>query len=135
MSTHATEAILAELRERFECWNTGELDEMASMYSPGAELDTTAAMPDGRVYVGKDAMRRYWDEAWEVWEGVRIEPLDVIDVGGGRYVVPIHNWGRAKRSGIEVDQRFAFLYTLGEDGLVIRNQMFPDAESAIEAAQ
>ncbi len=89
---HATEAIMAELRERFECWNTGELDEMASMYSPRAELDTTAAMPDGRVYVGKDAMRR----------------------------VPIRSWGRAK---------------LGEDGLVIRNQMFPDAESAIEAAR
>jgi ketosteroid isomerase-like protein len=133
--TQASKGLLAEMRERFECWNTGELDRMESMYSPDAELDTTAAIPDGRIYVGREAMRRYWDETWEIWEGVRMDPLDVIDVGGGRYVVPVRSWGKALRSGIEVDQRLAFLYTLGEDGLVVRNQMFPDEQAAREAAR
>jgi ketosteroid isomerase-like protein len=131
--TQASPELLAEMRERFECWNTCELDRMESMYSPDAELDTTAAVPDGGVYVGREAMRRYWDEVWEIWEGVRMDPLDVIDVGEGRYVVPVRSWGKALRSGIEVDQRVAFLYTLGPDGLVIRNQMFPDEQAAMEA--
>jgi ketosteroid isomerase-like protein len=133
-STHASERVLAEMCERFECWNTGELDRMESMYSPEAELDTTAFAPDGRVYRGRDSMRRYWDDTWEVWEGVRMDPLDVIDVGDGRLVVPVRLWGKAKRSGIEVDQRAALLYTLGGDGLITRNQMFADQGAALAAA-
>jgi len=81
-------------------------------------------------------MRRYWDELWETWEGIRLDPLEVFDVGDGRYVVDARLWGRGKRSGAEVDQRFAYLYTLRlEDERIIRAQLLPDLAAAMSAAE
>ncbi len=63
----------------------------------------------------------------EIWGGLRLDPLVAFDVGGQRYVVEVRLWGKGKRSGVEVDQRFAFLYTLRqEDDKIIRAQVLPD---------
>jgi ketosteroid isomerase-like protein len=81
-------------------------------------------------------MRRYWEELQETWKGIRMDPLEGFDVGDGRYVVDVRLWGKGKRSGIEVDQRFAFLYTLRtEDEKVIRAQLLPDVAAAISVAE
>jgi hypothetical protein len=44
-------------------------------------------------------------------------------------------WGRGKRSGVEVDQHFAFLYTLRPDEKILRAQLLPDVATAISAAE
>ena len=81
-------------------------------------------------------MRRFWDEAWEVWGGLRLDPLEAFDLGDGRYVVDVRLWGKGKRSGAEVDRRFVFLYTLREeDGKIIGAQLFPDMAAAISVAE
>jgi hypothetical protein len=49
---------------------------------------------------GHQNMRRYWDEVWETWEGIRMDPTEVLDVGDGRYVVDVRLWGKGKRSGV-----------------------------------
>jgi len=131
----AQEEVLAGFREGFECWNDGRIDEMAQMYREDAEFDTTQAFPDGSVYRGRDDMERFWNESWDAWEGVRIDPLDVLEAGGDRYVVPIRIWGKGRRTGIEVDQRFALLYALGTDRRVATCRMFADESAALEAAR
>jgi ketosteroid isomerase-like protein len=130
----ASPEVLASLKERLECWNTGQLDLMQSMYAPDAEADFSAAFPDGGIARGEDEMRRFFRQAWDAWEGVRMDPLDVIEIDANRYVVPVRLWGKGRRSGVEVDQRFAFLYTIGDDGLIHRNQLFPDTQAALAAA-
>ena len=80
-------------------------------------------------------MRRQITQWYEAWEGVRIDPVEVIDLGGGRFVVEIRMWGKGRRSGAEVDQRFAFVYTLREpDSLIVRAQLFPSARAALDFA-
>jgi hypothetical protein len=80
-------------------------------------------------------MRRYWDEVWEIWEGMRMDPLEVFDIGRGRYVVDVRLWGKGKRSGAEVDQRFANLYTLRPtDNKIVRCQLFPTIQAAMDFA-
>jgi hypothetical protein len=89
---------------------------------------------------GREAMVRHWREIWEVWEGLRMDPLDLLaagDAGPGRrfFVVPLRLWGKGRRSGVEIDQQFASLYTLREaDQRIIRNQVFPTVEEAMAAA-
>ena len=81
-------------------------------------------------------MRDQLDEWWETWEGLRMDSLEVLDVGGGRFVVDMRLWGKGKRSGAEVDQRFAFLYTLREaDNKIVRAQLFPTARAAMDHAK
>ena len=45
-------------------------------------------------------------------------------------------WGKGKRSGAEVDQRFAYLYTLREDDeKIVRCQFFPTVQAAMDVAR
>jgi ketosteroid isomerase-like protein len=126
--------LLALVRRGFECWNTGELDLMQDMYAADAEVDFSAAFPDTAVIRGEQDMRRFWDQTWNAWDGVRMDPLDVIQVDAERFVVPVRLWGKGRSSGIEVDQRFACLYTI-DDGLVVRNELFLDTDAALAAAK
>jgi hypothetical protein len=71
----------------------------------------------------------------ETWEGLRADPQEVFDLGGGRFVVDLRLWGKGKRSGVEVDQRFAFLYTIhAADNKVVRCQLFPTVQAATDFA-
>ena len=108
---------------------------MQDMYAEDAEFDVSAVFTDVGPMRGHQNMRRYWDEVWETWEGIRMDPTEVLDVGDGRYVVDVRLWGKGKRSGVEVDQRFAYLYTLRmEDERIIRAQLLPDVATAISVA-
>ena len=109
---------------------------MQDMYDEDGVFDVSAVFTDVAPIRGHEGMRRYWDELWETWEGIRLDPLEVFDVGDGRYVVDARLWGRGKRSGAEVDQRFAYLYTLRvEDERIIRAQLLPDLAAAMSAAE
>jgi ketosteroid isomerase-like protein len=121
------------VRRGYDFWNSGTPDLMLDLYADDAELDVTAVFPDTDVYRGRDSMRRQLDALWEAWEGVRMDPLAVFDVGGGRLVVDLRWSGRGKRSGVEVDRRAAFLYTFrAADSKIVRGQLFPSVDEALE---
>ena len=109
---------------------------MQAMYAEDAVFDVSAVFIDVPPARGHQSMRRYWDEVWEIWRGLRLDPLEAFDVGGGRYVVDVRLWGKGKQSGVAVDQRFAFLYTIRpEDEKIIRAQLFADMTAAVSAAE
>jgi ketosteroid isomerase-like protein len=128
-----------EVAERFkqgvECWNDGVPDLMADLYAEDGELDMSAVFTGMPRFVGRESMRRQLEELWETWEGVRMDPLEVFDVGGGQFVVDVRWWGRGKRSGVEVDQRFAFLYTIRPgDDRVFSCRLFATVDAAVDFA-
>ena len=63
------------------------------------------------------------------------EELELLDLGDRRYGLDLRLWGKGTRSGVEVDQRFAFLYDLRPDGKITRARLFPDVAAAISAAE
>jgi ketosteroid isomerase-like protein len=136
MTQTASPEILARVKESFEWWNGGEPQLMLDDYAEDGELDLSAIFTDLPVFRGHEDMRRQIDEFWETWEGLRMDSLEVLDAGRGRFVVDVRLWGKGRRSGAEVDQRFAFLYTLREsDNLIVRAQLFPTAQAALDHAQ
>jgi ketosteroid isomerase-like protein len=131
----ASPQILELASERFECWNRNELDQMQDMYAPDAVFDVSAVFTDVRPKQGHGEMREYWNEMQEVWSGVRLDPLEAFDVGDNRYVIDLRLSGQGQRSGAEVEQRFAMLYTLRpEDGKVLRAELYADVDAAEAAA-
>jgi len=109
---------------------------MQEPYAEDAVFDVSAVFADVAPMRGHKDMRRYWYGLRETWAGLRLDPLEVFDVGDGLYVVDLRLWGKGKRSGVEVDQRFAFLYTVRpEDQKVIRAQLLPDVAAAISVAE
>jgi ketosteroid isomerase-like protein len=124
------------LEERFECWNRGEFDLMLEPYAEDAVFDISAVFTDVAPVRGHEDMRRCWHELQETWDGLRLDPVELLDVGDGRYVVDLRLWGKGRRSGVEVDQRFAMLYALRpEDGKVTCGQLLAGVAAAISAAE
>jgi ketosteroid isomerase-like protein len=128
-----TTDVLTDFRERFECYNRHDFDAVEAMYHPDAVFDPSRVFLGERPRRGYGEMREYWEEIWEIWDGVRMDPIEVLDVGGDRYVVVVELGGRGKRSGADVGQPLAFLYALRE-GLVARADIFPDRDAALVAA-
>jgi ketosteroid isomerase-like protein len=128
--------ILDRLRvqERFDCWNRDEFGPMEEMYAEDAVFDPSAVFSDVAPLRGKDAIRRYWHELRETWAGLRLDPVEVLDLGEGRYVADLRLWGKGKRSGAEVERRLALLYTFGADGKATRIRMLSDVATAVSAA-
>jgi ketosteroid isomerase-like protein len=124
------------LEERFECWNRGEFDLMQEPYAEDAVFDVSAVFSDIAPVRGHENMRRCWHELRETWDGLRLDPVDLLSVGDGCYVADLRLWGKGRRSGAEVDQRFAMLYDVRpEDGKVIRARLLPNVEAAISTAE
>ena len=109
---------------------------MQAMYTEDCVFDVSAVFTDVPPLHGHQSMRRYWEEVWETWGGLRLDVLEAFDVGDHRYVVDVRLWGKGKRSGAEVDQRFAFLYTFSpEDEKFTRAQLLPDVATALSLAE
>jgi ketosteroid isomerase-like protein len=109
---------------------------MQAMYAEDGVFDVSAVFTDVPPLRGHRNMRRHWEEVWETWGGLRLDAVEAFDVGDRRYVVDVRLWGKGKRSGVEVDQRFAFLYTLSpEDEKIVCAQLLPDVAAAIAVAE
>jgi len=124
-----------QIHERFECWDRDELEPMLGMYAEDAVFDVSAVFVDVAPVQGHRDMLRYWGELRETWGGgMHTKPLELSDLGDGRFVLEVGLSGKGTRSGVEAGQRFAFLYTLRPDGKVIRAELFPDVAAALGAA-
>ena len=124
------------MQERFDCWNRGELDLMLEMYAEDAVFDVSAVFTDDPPARGHQDLLRSWKRLQETWGGgIRVDPLDLLDLGDGRYVLDARLSATGTRSGIEVDQRFAFLYDLRTDGKITRARLFPDLATALSVAK
>jgi ketosteroid isomerase-like protein len=109
---------------------------MLELYAADAVFDVSAVFTDVAPTRGHEDMLRYWKELRETWGGgMRVDPLEMLDVGDGRYVLDVRLWGKGTLSGVEIDQRFAFLYTFRPDGKIIRAQLFPDVAAALSVAE
>jgi len=125
-----------QVKERFECWNRDELEPMLEMYAADAAFDVSRVFTDVAPIQGHEDMLRYWRELRETWAGgLRSDPLEVLEVDNGQLVLGVRLWGKGTRSGVEIDQRFAFLYTIDATGKISRAQLFPDLRAALAAAE
>ena len=125
--------ILGRLRiqERFDCWNRDEFEPMEEMYAEEAVFDPTGVFTDTSPLRGKRDIRKYWHELRETWAGLRLDPVEVLDLGGGRYVADLRLWGKGQRSGAEVEQRIAMLYEFRPDQKAVSIRMLPDVATAL----
>jgi ketosteroid isomerase-like protein len=138
MAQTVSPQVLERLRmeERFECWNRGEFDLMLEPYAEDAVFDISAVFSDIAPVRGSEAMLRCWSQLRDTWAGLRLDPVELLAASGTRYVVDLRLWGKGRRSGAEVDQRFAMVYTVRpEDGKVVDATLFGNLQAAVEAAE
>jgi ketosteroid isomerase-like protein len=114
-----------------DAYLSGDFEAALRAYSPQVEIDVTVR-PEGRVYRGREGVIeafRVWRGTWENWEG-QVE--EIVDAGD-RVLMVLHESGRGKGSGVEIDQHTFFLYTL-RDGLIVHTVVLINRDEALEAA-
>ena len=100
-----------------------------------SEIDWRAiegAPDDVGIMHGRDALRHYYEQWYETFEGIRAEPDELTDAGD-QVVAAVHVTGRMKESDAEINMRLGIVYTL-RDGKIIRGREYATHEQALEAA-
>jgi ketosteroid isomerase-like protein len=115
------------VREMLADYLRGDYDAALPAFAEDVEVVTALEHFHGPAGVVSEARR--WEE---IWSDYRFDVEDLIGAGD-KVVLLYHQVGRAKESGIDVEERAGWVYTLRE-GKITRVEMFQDRETALRAA-
>jgi ketosteroid isomerase-like protein len=122
-----------ELLYRYgQVYSAGDLDRCVSEFcAPDIEYHPAAEDPDAGTLRGRQAAKRFFEEWLEMFEGMRFETEDYIDVVDERVFVWSRWTGRGRASGVDADWHVAHIYTI-RDGQIVRVEEYYDKAEALE---
>ena len=107
--------------------------EFADLLDPAVRLDLSERVFNPAVYEGYEGIMRWRADVGDVWESYRSEPEQFFD-GDEVVVVFTHERGRAKGSGIEVDQHPTALLCRLRARRVSEIRLYHDRDRALREA-
>jgi ketosteroid isomerase-like protein len=102
--------------------NEGNVDAAMALCDPEVELVEAAALPGAVTATGGDAVRRYLDRFSTHWSEGVWQPEEFVESGDKVYM-PARLRLTGRRSGIEVDRRWIYVFTI-RDGKLARQDGF-----------
>jgi ketosteroid isomerase-like protein len=117
------------LRNAYEALNRGEVARALDVLGPDAEWSEHSDLPDAATYRGRVSIQNFLESFLESWEDFHQETEDVIDAGE-RVAVLLRLEARGRGSGIEVEARYAHVWTM-HDGKGVRIDAYGDRELAL----
>jgi ketosteroid isomerase-like protein len=82
--------------------------------------------------LGRDAMRAYLADWYEMFADLAFDADELIDAGPERVIVLWHVTGTARASGVPTELRIAIAYTI-RDGRIVRGREYLTRDEAITA--
>jgi ketosteroid isomerase-like protein len=131
----SAEARIERVRAGMEAYNAGDIETVLSVFADDIEIYAPQDFLNAGTFHGHDGFLR-WVSAWnEAWESFEID-VDAIEPVGQRHVVAeVHQRARGRGSGIDIDQRVAYVYELRDDGKCSFQGIYPEAEQAYAVAR
>jgi ketosteroid isomerase-like protein len=120
------------VREVYEGWARGDFGAGAALFAPEFEWHQPANAAELAARRGT-TIGRSLSEIFEMYRDFRIEAEEYIDAADEGVVVVARSRGTPRRGGVEVDQRFAYVWTVRNGGL-IRSQVYGERAEALQAA-
>jgi ketosteroid isomerase-like protein len=121
-------------RRTFEHLANRRTEAAAESFHPDATFDFSRSRgPNKGVYIGRDRIRRNWDDVIGMWDEWVIEPHDFLEASDDQLLFSVR--GRmVGRDGIELTVKAAQIWTI-RDGLVAHAEFFQSREDALQAAR
>ena len=119
------------LKAAYEALNRGDVAAALGVLEADAEWAEHSELPEADTYRGLGAIRTFLDGYLESWEEFRQETEEMMD-GADKVAVFLHLIARGKGSGIEVEARYAHVWTM-RDGRGVRVDAYGDRQMALEA--
>jgi uncharacterized protein len=127
-----SEADVETLRRGYEAFSRGDWDAAFRAAHPDLEFRTADRVTNPGTYRGRSEVKRFFDDLFQPFEEVVAEPQQFFDCGD-RIVVFVLVRSRPRGSSAVVENRIGHLWTM-RDGKVVRFEIFPEREKALEAA-
>jgi len=125
---------LATVEDAYRALASEGLDRFIEHWSDDLDHRSIIGAPDDRGPIhGKDAMRAYVQDWMDTFDDFLLEPVELIDAGDGLVVALLRYGGRAKLSGIELDETFGVVFTI-RDRKIARGREYATRNQALEAA-
>jgi ketosteroid isomerase-like protein len=121
------------LRQAYEALNRGDIDSALGVLQSDAEWQEHSDLPEAGVYHGRDDIRAFLLGYLDSWDEFHQETEELID-SGDRVAVILRMAARGKGSGIEVEGRYAHLWTM-RGGKGVRVDAYADPSNALDALQ
>jgi len=114
-------------------WNDGGVDAFLQYLDADVEWHPRSESMEPGIYRGHDGVRDYLGRLAEIFEEIRVEPLEVIDVDDEHVITVLRIVTRSENSGIEITTVWAWLLTVGANKKGICVETFTDKAEALEA--
>ncbi len=125
---------IALAKQGFDAFTRGDLEGVLALVGDDAEVFTPEDLPNAGRFVGRDGYLR-WIGGWlEVWETFEVEPLDFEAIGERHVLVPAHQRGVGKGSGVEVEMDVCYMVEV-RDGALVRLHFYDERGRALAAAR
>jgi ketosteroid isomerase-like protein len=121
------------LRAGYEAFNRRDWDGMTRLGHPEFELQPADRAVNPGIYRGRETARRFFEDLFEPFDEVEIEPEEFFE-RGDQIVVFLRARFRPRGSSAFVENRVGHLWTMRE-GKFARLAIFPKREEALEAAE
>ena len=119
------------VRSIYAAYERGDFRTPADEFAPDFEWVQLRAVVEPGTHRGLEARDRAFRSIFEVYENFRIEPEEYIDAGD-RVIVVARSHGTARGSGMQLDQRFAYVWTV-RDGKPVRMEQYASRDEALKA--
>jgi ketosteroid isomerase-like protein len=123
------------IREMFAIYNDrgvrAATDAFGHLLAPDFGLEEATDLPDPGAYTGREAFIANLAKLEQSFEELRLEPLEVVDLGE-KVVVEVSMSGRGRGSSAPVEMTFAQLWSL-RDGKAVSLRDYATKAEALEA--
>jgi ketosteroid isomerase-like protein len=109
-----------------------DLDAVLASCAPDVEVFPATAFPEAKPFCGRDAFRRWLEEAAAAWARMEIEQREAFALPDGRVVLRWEWRVVGATSGIETGISVTGIWTL-RSGLVTRVEYYFDHNEALKA--
>jgi ketosteroid isomerase-like protein len=123
----------ALLRQAFEAFNRAGIDSVLDLMHPEVEVVDLPQVPEERYHRGPGAIAAWFHSLDEIWDRLRLDAEEVTELDGERVLAVVRFSGRARASGVEIDQRVATVFTVRE-GKAVRWRIYPTRDQAVADA-
>jgi ketosteroid isomerase-like protein len=111
------------VRAAYAAYNRGDLAKGSDYLAPDLEWVLPPAAIHGEVLRGPAALMSELESEREAFSWIRRELVDLRE-RGGRVLAVVAASARGRRSGIELEQRTPYEFTV-RDGLIVRAEIAP----------
>jgi ketosteroid isomerase-like protein len=117
------------VREALVAVNRGDAEWLIDHSSPDIEIHRRGVAGEPVLYTRAEGISNYFRDIAESWQLFEVDAEDIRE-SGDRVLAIVNRRLRGRGSGIDIEDKFAFVYEL-RDGLAVRIWGYRDVGEAI----